>query len=160
MVILDSKRLVPPLPYMPGTVIMPVITPNMSGHQPLYPGTQVAVFMRPQYHMKMVRHQAPRQHTHWQPFSRLAYHLRKTQIVLIFMKNLGPIVAAIDYMIIHTPCTGSWFPWHNDSIIGTPLHINKQKSSLTPFLSPITSAFGSSRVLTEKFNREYYTSHG
>ena len=86
------------------------------------------------------RHQAPRQHPHRQPLDGLAHHFGETKIVLFLMKNRRPIVAAIDHMITYTSRIHSWFPCHNDSIIGIPLPACKPKSSLTPY-SPVPTAF-------------------
>ena len=63
------------------------------------------------------------------------------------MKNFGAIVAAIDPIITHTPCTDSWFPWHNTSILGIPSNIYKWKSSLYPFFPPPSTRRVKNRLL-------------
>jgi hypothetical protein len=56
VVFLDRKRLEPPLPDVAAASVMPVVTPDVGGHQPLHPATEIAIAVGTQDQVKMVRH--------------------------------------------------------------------------------------------------------
>lgn len=140
VVFLHHKRLESPLPHVTGTLIMPMITANMSRHQPLHPGTQVPIAIRPQHQMKMVGHQTPGYYPHRDPLHRFAQHFGKSQIVLVLVKNLRSSVTSIDHIITHIPNACSCCSWHNMGIL-PPGHWILEKKVLCPLFPLFTFHF-------------------
>ncbi len=56
-IVLNREGLEAALPDMSAALIVLVITPHVTGHQPLHPAAEVAVLIRPEHQMEVIRHQ-------------------------------------------------------------------------------------------------------
>ena len=98
-VILDGERLEPPLPDMPRGSIVPMISADVRRHQPLHPSTQIAIAMRPQDQMEVVRHQAQTRYPQREALTRVSDQVQERLVVFGLMEDLRPPIAPIDHVI-------------------------------------------------------------
>ena len=99
----DRKGFEPPLPHMAARVVIGVIPSNVCGQQPLHPSTQIAISVRPEGQMNMIRHETVRQDTHRNALGGVTQQIKKRLVVPISMKYLGPGVASIDHVVTIVP---------------------------------------------------------
>jgi site-specific DNA recombinase len=88
-----------PLPDMPARVVMPQITADVSGQQPVHPAAQVAVVTGPESEVKMIGHKAASQNSHRYAKRRLSHDFDKGLIVVGFVEHGGASVSAIEDMV-------------------------------------------------------------
>jgi len=69
LILLDGKSLETALPHVAAGAVMAMITPHVAGQQPLHEPAQVAVVVRPEHEVKMIRHQAEAHDPHRQAAS-------------------------------------------------------------------------------------------
>lgn len=86
----------------------------MRRHQPLHPPTQVAIPVRPQHQVKVIRHQAEPGHSQRQPLTRLTNQIQKRLIVFSLVKDLRPLIASIDSVIAIPTHRSPRSPRHNN----------------------------------------------
>ena len=100
------------LPDAAATLIVLVVTPYVSVQQPMHPAAQVAVLLRQDDQVKVVRQQAIGQHRHPDLDASMGDGLQERLVVRLFAEHLPAAIAAIDHVIANTANRGSCCAWH------------------------------------------------
>jgi len=91
---------------------MLMIAPYMGRQKPLHPTSEIAIRIRPQRNMEMIRHDAIGKYAHWNPDAGRANQIHKGLIVSGLMEYLILRVAAIDDVIADASDRGAARSWH------------------------------------------------
>jgi hypothetical protein len=118
VVFLNRERLESPLPYMTAGAVAPVITPHVRCEKPLHPSAQVAIRVRPQSKMKVIRHNAVSNHSHRHPLAAQSNQIKKSLIILLAIEDVLFCVAAIDNVVTDISDRSARSPWHACFLFG------------------------------------------
>jgi len=111
-VLLDRKRLEPPLPNMPAAAITHPITVNVRRQQPLHERAEIVIAYRPKDQVKMIRHQAVADQPHRHAAASLPEQTDEIVIVVGVVKHLAALVAAIEDVVTEAANSGPSGAWH------------------------------------------------
>ena len=112
IVVLQRKRLESSLPHVPGRAVMTMISSRMGCQEPLQPTPQVAITVRPEHEMEMVRHQAITEEIDRNPTLGVVHRRHKGVEVRRLVEHRLAAVPAIQCVIDHPANSGSSGPWH------------------------------------------------
>jgi len=98
----------------------------MGRQEPLHPPAKIAIRVRPQNQVEVVRHEAIRQHPHRYPFARERKQINKGLIITLRMEDVLPRIAAIDDVVTDASDRGSSRPWHGSILPGQTVYGKKK----------------------------------
>lgn len=99
LVTLDGKRFESSLPNVPTTLEMSMVPADVGSHEPLHPPAQVAIFVRPQNQVKVIRHKAVAAEPHGKAGVRLRHQRDEGSVVVLLVKDRSSAVASIEDMV-------------------------------------------------------------
>jgi hypothetical protein len=136
LILLDRERLETPLPDMAAGIVVAMITPDMSIHQPSHPGAEVAIAERPEDQVKVIGHQAISQDPHGSKPASLIDQIDKRIVIGIFMEDPSPSIPPVEDMVAKVGQRGSFGAWHESEDWGF-VGSSQGKSWMSPFRSKV-----------------------
>ena len=98
-ILIDGEGFEAALPDVAAAAVTLAVAVHVSGQEPLHPGAQVAIAMRPEYSVEMIGHHAKAHEAHRYAGARLAKEAHEVMVVIVVMKDPGPAIAAIKGMV-------------------------------------------------------------
>jgi hypothetical protein len=126
LVALNGESLEAALPDVPAAAVVAVVSPHVTGEKPLHPAPQIAVAARPKHEMKMIRHQAPADQPHRQPFAGRLEQPHERREILVFVEHLAAGIATIQDVVAPIRSAGSGGPRHQRSLPPRPFPVKKK----------------------------------
>lgn len=112
LVLLNREGFEPTLPDVAACLVVLMIPPDMRRQQPLHPAAQVAILARPEHQMKVVRHQAIRQHPHRAAILSIVKESQERGIVVVLVEDGLPSIAAANDVVGESAGGAAFGPGH------------------------------------------------
>ncbi len=146
LVLLNGKRLEPTLPDVAAGLVVSVVASNVGRQQPLHPAAEIPVLPRPEHQMKMVRHHAPGEQPHGQPFASLAKQSGKGREIIRLMKHALPSISTVDHVVTESTGQCACRARHSSRLIAAVQSVNRKVECplfLSAAMSILSSRIGS-----------------